>query len=148
MAYSGRYIVQKPEKYEGDPTKVFYRSLWERQAFKWCEANSQVVSWSSEETVIPYRCKTDNKIHRYFVDLKIRLANGTIYLIEIKPKKETAPPKQPARKTKKYISEVMTYAKNSSKWEAAQEYCMSRGWQFTIWTEDTLKSFGIKLIGA
>ena len=147
MAYSGRYIVQKPEKYEGDPTKVFYRSLWERQAFKWCEANSQVVSWSSEETVIPYRCKTDNKMHRYFVDLKIRLANGTIYLVEIKPKKEVSPPKQPARKTKKYVAEVMTYVKNSSKWEAAEEYCMARGWQFTIWTEDTLKSFGIKLLG-
>lgn len=146
MAYSGRYIVANPEKYAGDPTKVFYRSLWERQVFKWCEANSQVVKWSSEETVIPYRCKTDNRIHRYFVDLKIELMNGQVILVEIKPKKETSPPKKPARQTKKYVSEVMTYAKNTSKWEAAQEYCMSRGWQFSIWTEDTLKSFGIKLL--
>lgn len=146
MSYSGRYSVINASKYDGDPTKVYYRSLWERQVFKWCEANSQVVKWSSEEVVIPYRCKTDNRIHRYFVDLKIKLANGTVYLVEIKPKKEISPPKKPSRQTKKYIGEVMTYAKNISKWEAADEYCMSRGWQFSIWTEDTLKSFGIKLI--
>lgn len=146
MAYSGRYIVTKPEKYNGDPTKVFYRSLWERQVFKWCESNSQVKYWNSEEIVIPYRCKTDNRLHRYFVDLKIELVNGSIHLVEIKPKKETIPPKKPGRQTKKYINEVMTYAKNTSKWEAAEEYCMARGWQFSIWTEDTLKSFGIKLL--
>ena len=146
MAYSGRYPVKNIEKYQGDPTKVFYRSLWERQVFKWCEMNSQVVKWSSEEIVIPYKCKTDNKIHRYFVDLKITLANGRTYLIEIKPKKETKPPVRPARQTKKYLNEVFTYVKNQSKWEAAEEYCMARGWEFSIWTEDTLKSFGIKLI--
>jgi hypothetical protein len=146
MAYSGRYITSKPEKYSGDPTKIFYRSLWERQVFKWCEANSQVKKWSSEETVIPYRCKTDNKMHRYFVDVKIELMNGQVILVEIKPKKEVSPPKKPSRQTKKYLQEVMTYVKNQSKWEAAEEYCMARGWQFSIWTEDTLKSFGIKLI--
>lgn len=146
MAYSGRYIATKPEKYGGDPTKIFYRSLWERQVFKWCEANSQVKKWTSEETVIPYRCKTDNKMHRYFVDVKIELTNGQVILVEIKPKKEVSPPKKPSRQTKKYLQEVMTYVKNQSKWEAAEEYCMARGWQFSIWTEDTLKSFGIKLL--
>ena len=146
MAYSGRYIVSKIEKYSGDPTKVFYRSLWERQVFKWCEANSQVKKWSSEEVVIPYRCKTDNRMHRYFVDLKIELMNGQVILVEIKPKKEISPPKRPSRQTKKYMQEVMTFVKNQSKWESAEEYCMSRGWQFSRWTEDTLKSFGIKLL--
>lgn len=146
MAYSGKYVVTKIDKYDGDPTKVFFRSLWERQVFKWCEANSQVVKWNSEETVIPYRCKTDGRIHRYFVDVKIKLANGQTILVEIKPKKETIAPKKPARQTKKYLEEVMKYVKNQSKWEAAEEYCMARGWQFSVWTEDTLKSFGIKLL--
>jgi hypothetical protein len=148
MAYSGRYPVADPKKYDGDSTKVYYRSLWERQVFKWCERNPQVLRWSSEETVIPYKCKTDNRIHRYFVDVKIKLDTGETYLIEIKPKKETIAPKKPARQTKKYVTEVMTYVKNQSKWEAAEEYCMQRGWKFVVWTEDTLKSLGIKLLTA
>lgn len=148
MAYSGRYPVSNPQKYDGDSTKVFYRSLWERQVFKWCESNPQVIKWSSEETVIPYKCKTDNRVHRYFVDVKIKLESGETYLVEIKPKKETIAPKKPARQTKKYINEVMTYIKNQSKWEAAEEYCMQRGWKFVVWTEDTLKSLGIKLLTA
>lgn len=148
MAYSGRYPVSNPQKYDGDSTKVFYRSLWERQVFKWCESNPQVIKWSSEETVIPYKCKTDNRVHRYFVDVKIKLESGETYLIEIKPKKETIAPKKPARQTKKYVNEVMTYVKNQSKWEAAEEYCMQRGWKFVVWTEDTLKSLGIKLLTA
>lgn len=148
MAYSGRYPVSNPQKYDGDSTKVFYRSLWERQVFKWCESNPQVIKWSSEETVIPYKCKTDNRVHRYFVDVKIKLESGETYLVEIKPKKETIAPKKPARQTKKYVNEVMTYVKNQSKWEAAEEYCMQRGWKFVVWTEDTLKSLGIKLLTA
>ena len=122
--------------------------MWERQVFKWCENNPQVIRWSSEETVIPYKCKTDNRVHRYFVDVKIKLETGETYLIEIKPKKETIAPKKPARQTKKYVNEVMTYVKNQSKWEAAEEYCMQRGWKFVVWTEDTLKSLGIKLLTA
>lgn len=148
MAYSGRYPVKDPQKYDGDYKKVFYRSLWERQVFKWCESNPQVIKWSSEETVIPYRCRTDNRVHRYFVDVKIKMADGTTYLVEIKPKKETTPPVKPSRQTKKYVTEVMTYVKNQSKWEAAEEYCMQRGWTFVVWTEDTLKSLGIKLLTA
>lgn len=146
MAYKGKYKVKKPEKYMGDPTKVVYRSLWERQCFKFCEDRSDVIGWNSEEMVIPYICKTDNKPHRYFVDLTIKMSNGDIILVEIKPKKETIPPKNPGRKTKKYINEVMTYVKNQSKWEAAHAYAQKRGWKFQVWTEDTLKGLGIKLL--
>jgi len=41
---------------------------------------------------------------------------------------------------------VMTYIKNTSKWDAAKEYCADRGFIFDIWTEDTLKKMGIKLL--
>lgn len=144
--YKGKYRIKKPEKYAGDYTNVTYRSLWERQAFRWCEDRPDVVSWSSEETVIPYRCKTDNKVHRYFIDLKIKFSNGRIVLVEIKPKSQTQPPKKPTRQTKRYINEVMTYVKNESKWKAATKYCDDRGYHFEIWTEDTLKGLGIKLL--
>lgn len=145
MAYRGRYTVKNPAKYDGDPTKVVFRSLWERQAFRWMDNNPSVIKWQSEETVIPYRCKTDNKIHRYFMDIKMVTKEKT-FLIEIKPKCQTKAPKEPSRKTKKYITEVMTYVKNTSKWETAQSYAADRGWEFVIWTEDTFKSLGIKLL--
>ena len=144
--YKGKYRLKKPEKYSGDASKITYRSLWERQAFRWCEERDDVVSWASEETVIPYICKTDNKPHLYYMDLKIKFSNGRIVLVEIKPKKETVPPKKPTRQTKKYINEVMTYIKNESKWKAASKYAKERNYEFEIWTEETLKSLGIKLL--
>lgn len=143
--YSGKFRPKNVSKYEGDYTNIKYRSLWERQTLKWLDENPAIVSYSSEETVIPYRCATDNKIHRYFVDLKIRLKSGQTYLIEIKPKSQTVQPKK-KRMTKKYLTEVMTWAKNQSKWEAATKYCSDRGWIFEIWHEDTLKSMGIKIL--
>ncbi len=146
MAYSGKYKIKKPEKYAGDPSKVTYRSLWERQAFKWCENNPRVKKWNSEEIVIPYKCKTDGKLHRYFVDLLVELDNREIILVEIKPKKQTVPPKNPKRKTKKYLNEVTTYIKNTSKWNAAQQFAHAKGWKFQIWTEETLKNLGVKLL--
>tara|TARA_B100000963_G_C22584369_1_gene652344 strand:- start:885 stop:1331 length:447 start_codon:yes stop_codon:yes gene_type:complete len=146
MSYKGKYKIKKPEKYLGDYTRVIYRSLWERQAFKWCESNSRVKSWNSEEVVIPYKCKTDNRIHRYFIDLFIEMDNGDCLLVEIKPKKQTNPPKTPKRKTKKYINEVVSFVKNQSKWEAANAFAEHKGWKFQIWTEDTLSNLGIKLL--
>tara|TARA_B100001057_G_scaffold477346_1_gene546433 strand:- start:427 stop:870 length:444 start_codon:yes stop_codon:yes gene_type:complete len=145
MAYKGKYTIKNTKKYLGDPTKVVYRSLWERQAFKWCESNPRVKKWNSEEIVVPYKCKTDNKIHRYYVDLLVELDNKNIILVEIKPKKETVPP-QGKRKTKRYVREVMTYVKNTSKWEAANQYAEHKGWKFQVWTEDTLTNLGIKLL--
>ena len=145
MSYKGRYKVKNPDKYKGNPTQVIFRSLWERQVFRWCDENPSVLQWSSEEIIIPYRCKTDRKRHRYFPDVYIR-TEDTEYLIEIKPKKETKPPRDRSRKTKRYLNEVMTYIKNTSKWEAAEEYCADRGITFQIWTEETLKGMGIKLL--
>tara|TARA_A100001015_G_C14998730_1_gene717376 strand:- start:909 stop:1352 length:444 start_codon:yes stop_codon:yes gene_type:complete len=146
MAYSGRYRVKNIRKYAGNPSKIKYRSLWERQVMRWLDDNDSVLRWNSEEVIIGYKCKTDNRLHRYFVDLYIQMKDGKEYLIEIKPKKQTMPPKQPTRKTKKYLNEVLTYGKNISKWEAAKEYAHKRDMIFQVWTEDTIKGLGIKLI--
>jgi len=144
--YKGKYRPKNTKKYRGDPMKIVYRSLWERQAFRWLDGNPDILEWNSEEIVVPYRCKTDGKVHRYFTDLWIRFQDDQQYLIEIKPKKQTEPPKQPKRQSKRYITEVMAYAKNTSKWDAANEYCEKRGWIFQIWTEETLKKLGIKIL--
>ena len=146
MAYSGRYTVKNKKKYEGDHSKVIFRSLWERQVFKWIDENKDIKSWSSEEVVIPYRCATDNRVHRYFMDVKMTTTDGQTHLIEIKPKSQTKKPDKTRRKTKKFLKEAMTYIKNESKWNAANEYAKDRGWKFHIWTEDTLKKLGIKLL--
>ena len=145
MSYKGRYKIKKPDKYAGDPTKVVYRSLWERNAFRWCEDNPKVKLWNSEEVVVPYVSTVDKKLHRYFVDLLIQMDDKQTYLVEIKPKNQTIAPKK-RRKTKKYINEVLTYAKNNDKWEAADQFAKHKGWKFQVWTEETLKNLGIKVL--
>lgn len=146
MAYKGRYKVKNTSKYEGNHSQVFFRSLWERQVFKWIDENPFIKSWSSEEVVIPYRCATDKRVHRYFMDVKLVTEDNKVYLIEIKPKSQTKPPSKTRRASKKKLQEAMRYLKNESKWRAAEEYAKDRGWKFCIWTEDHLKSLGIKLI--
>ena len=142
MAYSGKYVVKHKSKYKGDVDNVVDRSMWERHWFYWCDHNPNIKSWSSEETVIPYFYDVDKKYHRYFMDLKITYKDGRTILVEIKPEKETQPPKKPDR-SKRYIRESLTYVKNMNKWEAANEYAKDRGWSFQIWTEKTLTEMGI-----
>jgi hypothetical protein len=146
MAYKGKWKPKNKEKYEGNPFHITYRSLWERQAFKWCDENPKICSWSSEEVVIPYISTTDGKRHKYYPDLKINYTNGKTVLVEIKPKRQTKPPKIKTRKTQKYIKEVYAYGINTSKWKYAKEYAKDRGWEFEIWTEDALKERGIRII--
>ena len=143
--YKGMYKVKNPAKYAGDHTKVIYRSLWERNVFRWCDENTQILKWSSEEVVVPYYYDLDKKYHRYFVDLKFTTAQGT-YLVEIKPKNQTVPPKKPSRQTAKYLNEAATYIKNQCKWKAAKTYAEDRGWKFVVWTEDEIRSMGIKIL--
>jgi hypothetical protein len=108
----------------------------------WCDNNPAIVSWSSEETVVPYRCATDNKPHRYFLDFRIqvRQSNGLLktYLIEIKPHGQTIPPVSSSKKTKRFITESLTFLKNQSKWAAANQFAKDRGWEFMILTEHHL----------
>ena len=142
MTYSGRYKVSNLKKYKGDFNSVYYRSMWERACFKWCDESPKVKEWSSEEVVIPYFYDVDKKYHRYFMDLKIKTNENKIILVEIKPDKQTRPP-EGQRKTKQYIAEGLTYVKNQCKWRAAKEYADDRKWDFQIWTEHTLQQMGI-----
>lgn len=140
--YKGKYKVKNPKKYEGDWTAVTYRSLWERNAMRWCDENPEVKKWSSEEVIIPYLYEVDKRYHRYFMDLKITYTSGRTQLVEIKPSAQTRPP-EGSRRTKRYITEGITYIKNVNKWDAAAEYAADRGWEFVIWTEKELAAMGI-----
>jgi len=127
-----------PEKYTGDPTAIIMRSSWETMFAGWCDKNPSVIKWSSEETIIPYRCPTDDRIHRYFVDFKITIKEGRTYLVEVKPAKQCEPPVFPGKRTQRYLTESLTFIKNQAKWEAARNYCKDRGWEFKIITEREL----------
>lgn len=143
--YQGYYKPRNPDKYKGDPTNICYRSGWELKVMQRFDADSNVIWWCSEETAIPYRSPIDNRIHRYYVDFTARMktTDGTkTVLIEVKPAAQCRPPPiMEGKKTKRYISEVMTWGVNSSKWKAAREYCKDRGFEFIIMTE---KELGIK----
>lgn len=136
------YVPSYPKKYKGNPNNIICRSNWERLFCKWCDSNENILEWGSEEFWIPYRSPIDHKIHRYFPDflIKLREPNGKVrtYVIEVKPKKQTVPPKQKSKITESYVFEARTYAVNQAKWKAAKEFCADRRIEFKIVTEDDL----------
>lgn len=150
--YQGKYIVRHPEKYVGDLTNVTYRSLWERQFCKWCDASPKVYNWAIEPVEIPYFDVASRKYRKYRPDFYLQMDDGRKYLIEIKPRFETVDPRvrtkghQRRRSSKKFQLMEQTYLTNVSKWEAAEEYCKSTGYKFKIMTEHDLKALGIKLV--
>jgi len=70
------------------------------------------------------------------------MSNGDKWIIEIKPSKETRPPKK-GKNQRRYLQESMTYIKNRNKWKAAEEFAAKQGWRFAIWDEHFLKKAGI-----
>lgn len=143
--YSGKFRPKNPEKYVGDLNNIKYRSHWERQFMRWLDDSPSVKKWGSECVVIPYRCATDNAMHRYFMDFVVEFEKGPAYLIEIKPFAQTQPPKK-SRSQRVFTEAVMTYAKNQSKWKQAKMFAEDRGMIFEVFTEKTLESLGIKLM--
>ena len=100
------------------------------------------MQWGSEELIIPYYSPVDRKYHKYYPDFiaEIKNKDGTVQtlVIEVKPKKQTAPPKKPKRKSKNYINECVTFTINEAKWKSANKLCRENGWKFIILTEDDI----------
>lgn len=144
--YKGKYSPRFPDKYIGDRSNIVWRSSWELMTFKYADMNPDIVKWSSELFVIPYKCKTDGQMHRYFVDLYFEFKSGKKFLIEIKPAAQTRPPKVSNTRNKRVLmEEVLTWAKNESKWTAARAYASKKDMQFFVWTEETLRALGINV---
>lgn len=143
MAYKGRFTPKNPRKYRGDPTNIVFRSLWELKVMKYLDENTNIIEWSSEELAIPYYDPSTRKHRRYFPDfiVKAKKSDGSLVtmMLEVKPKAQTIEPKVQSKKTKRYITEVTTWATNQAKWEAAKEFCLDRMWEFKLITEDELK---------
>ena len=143
MSYKGRYTPTNPKKYKGNPSRIIYRSLWERKFMIYCDTNNSVLEWGSEEIIIPYLSPWDGRIHRYFPDfyIKIKQKNGSIkrMIIEIKPKRQCKPPtKNPKMKTRRWFKEVKTWGINEAKWKSATKWCEDQDMEFKILNEDHL----------
>jgi len=145
MSYKGRFKPKHPNKYKGDPTNIIYRSLWEQKLMLYLDNHKDVVEWSSEEFAIPYKSPWDRRYHRYFPDFYVKRYNKLGKLeesvIEVKPKNRLIPPDPKnkytpkGRSSRRYIKDCKLFAINQAKFEAAQAFCESRGWDFTILTE-------------
>jgi len=109
---------------------------------RYLDSSSSVIQWASEWPVIPYRSIVDGRRHRYYPDFWVKKigADGkkSVVIIEVKPYYQTIEPKKSNKLTKRYLTEVKTWATNTSKWSAAREYCADRGWDFQILTEKEL----------
>jgi glycogen debranching enzyme len=142
MAYSGKFTPRNPQKYEGDHNNIIYRSSWECKVMSWLDKTPSILSWSSEQVIIPYKSPVDGRYHRYFPDFRVKTkgpdGKPRTLILEVKPYKQTQQPKQRKRVTKQYITEVATWGVNQAKWKAANEYCLDRGWEFKILTEKEL----------
>lgn len=140
--HQGTFKPRNPQKYVGDVNNITFRSSWELEAFNWCDKNPSIICWNSEEVIVPYLNELDGKLHRYFVDLliKVQTSKGIeTILIEIKPESQIQRPIPPKKKTKKamfnYQQAIDEWIKNAQKWKAATEYAKQRNWKFQILNE-------------
>lgn len=118
------------KKYVG-PLPIIYRSSYEKKFILWCETCKSVVAWSSECIGIPYSINESN--HTYYPDYMVKMANGEVWMVEIKPLNQT---KKPASEEGWLWKE---WVKNNYKWRAAMAFCESKGIQFKIITEASLQ---------
>lgn len=111
--------------------KIIYRSSYEKKFITWLEYSDKVKRWGSECVKIPY-VYMDNKFHNYYPDYFVELADGTVWVVEIKPHNQTQKP----------INENCwahkEYMKNMCKWRAAHEFCNNKGYKFSVLTEKTI----------
>jgi len=108
---------------------------------RYCDTNTKVIKWASEEIVIPYYNPVKKRMAKYYPDFYMEIVNKEEkrekILIEVKPLKETMPPKYKRRTKNVLIAEAM-YSQNQAKWKAAEEFCLDQGWTFKIMTEKEL----------
>lgn len=144
MYHKGKYSdLKNPKKYVGDPKNITYRSHWERNVMRWADLNDEIVEWASEEIAIPYNNPMYNRRARYYPDFFFKYKDGSTQIVEVKPKAQTSKPKKPKKTSEKYLKEMMVWAVNCEKWDAAVKLSEKNDFVFEIWTEETLERMGI-----
>lgn len=148
--YTGWYQLLNPTKFvppidthmrsfNESTMSVQYKSSLELKAMRYVDFNKHVVRWSCEPFPIKYTSPKDGKQHRYFIDLFLEFSSNDKFIVEIKSKGETIPPKKPSKNTQKalmnYQKAQLTYAINLAKWNAAKIWAIENGMRFIILTE-------------
>lgn len=139
----GEYTLKNPEKYIGK-SAPYYRSSYELKFFEWADSRDSVVSWGSENVIVPYYNPVKGRQARYYVDIVITYINKNgdkiTELIEIKPLSQCVRPKMGRGKKAEttYLSETIAWNTNNAKWAAAEKYARERGWLFRIITESSI----------
>lgn len=132
------FIPRNSEKYIGR-YPIITRSTWEYKFCQWLDANPDVLCWSSESVTVAYFDPVTRKRRRYYPDFFMETVEGGKFIVEIKPHKETIPPKPNKRKSRKTImTEERNYARNQSKFRAAENFCKKMGYTFKVITEKEL----------
>ena len=136
-AHVGIFIPKHPEKVccEGP---LQYKSNLEYLFCKYADDNPAIVQWGYEKTVIKYLDQSSHpaKVRRYYIDFVCKVRVGSVYKtvwVEIKPSCETRKPGRNANpKT------ILTWIKNTCKWQCARQLAKSKGCEFHILTEKEL----------
>ena len=144
--------LKNPQKYIAENKVITARSGWEiSYIMQFLDHHTSVLSWSSEDLIIPYVKPTDGRIHRYFPDFRMELleSNGKKkeYIVEIKPHQQflsVVNPKPPKRMTKSVILSIQDAAINTAKWDAARSFCkqqrlLGKTTEFVIITEQGIQ---------
>lgn len=136
MPFRARFIPKNPDKYVGDVAKIFARSSWELRVMQFFDSSSAVLTWKSEETVIPYLSPVDARIHEYWPDfvLTYKDKEGVVKteIVEVKPRHESDEKYAKSDRSKEAV------IINEAKWKAAILYCESRGMTFRVLTEKSI----------
>ncbi len=144
MYKQGYYNLVNLAKYIGDPSKIIFRSSWEKKFATYCDSTERIVAWSSEPLQIPYMHPIDREMKPYNVDFYVKLKTGETtysdFLVEVKPSRQLIQPVYPkGRVTEKrilaYTEQMKMYLINVAKFSAAKAYAEGRGWQFIVVTE-------------
>jgi len=145
--HKGKFKPRNPHKYKGAHKNIIYRSGWELRYMVHLDNSPDIVAWSSEPFPIDYYTKHDQSWHHYWPDFWVKLSSGETYLVEVKPHKETKPPRKTKRKNnyleerRRRYREVARWRKfeiNQAKWNAARKLCEMNKWEFVLVTEREL----------
>ncbi len=92
----------------------------------WLDANPHVTSYRYEPYAVSYVSNVKSgKMRKYYPDFEVTMVDGSVKLVEIKPKKK------------------MTQLRNIKKFAAASAMCALKGMTFQIVTEVDLKALGL-----
>jgi hypothetical protein len=112
------------------------RSRWERRVAEYLDNTPEVVSWSYERKKVWYYNPVRKKRTFYLPDFWAKTKDGKEHILEVKPYKETHPPRRTKGKSERtWLYENATYQINQAKWAACQDYCKRIRADFQIVTE-------------